>query len=422
MAIYWNEGPQAGSILYEGCVLSTHSRERQIMSDVYDTEYYALVWNGHSVGTYVLSDWAYPKIGGGWTKFGEEAVKTERESFHYQDNKRVVSKYMGSDIRNFTPMVVIDATEEVRAAAAEWNQVNYAIQNTEANLRMAMDIQHGREVKVFKGKKVPLGVYEVVNITEGNFGPQANLRDKAGNRYNYIALGNMVVNNPTQYVLGEATCRECRKTYDSAQKAGMEAGHYALAICKTCRDPMILAGRHEVPHPSWAKSQGCRLTQGLEGMVGTGLGEIFLRDIITNPEDTLTWMAWVDWLLETYPERGEMTRLAIFGEEKIIRKPLRKKDLTATPWELVYKNNYGVRIFRSVITGIPEHEECKEIWAEISFCCVTQKIPAPTLHKHKDCEEGISVRYHNLVKGTLLRVAKSALPPFPYTLEEVKAL
>jgi len=50
--------------------------------------------------------------------------------------------------------------------------------------------EKGDMVQVFKGRKIPLGVYKIDRLGIGNYGPYADLRDASGNVHRYIAVGN----------------------------------------------------------------------------------------------------------------------------------------------------------------------------------------------------------------------------------------
>jgi hypothetical protein len=57
----------------------------------------------------------------------------------------------------------------------------------------AYDIGHGRTVEVFKGRKVPKGIYEVTKYGNGNYGFYVNLRDRDGKFYNFVSEDNVRV-------------------------------------------------------------------------------------------------------------------------------------------------------------------------------------------------------------------------------------
>lgn len=54
-------------------------------------------------------------------------------------------------------------------------------------------LQPGRRVRVTRGRKVPLGEYEVTRHDQGNYGPYVDLRDAAGTTYRYVSVENIEV-------------------------------------------------------------------------------------------------------------------------------------------------------------------------------------------------------------------------------------
>lgn len=57
----------------------------------------------------------------------------------------------------------------------------------------AGSIVSGRTVEVYKGRKAPLGTYEVVTIGDGQYGPYVHLRDQSGKWFSYISQSNVRV-------------------------------------------------------------------------------------------------------------------------------------------------------------------------------------------------------------------------------------
>lgn len=83
------------------------------------------------------------------------------------------------------------ATPEDRAENEAYLAAQTFVKNILRSAEDAHKIQQGRAVEVYKGRKCPKGVYEVVSHRQGNYGPYVNLRDAAGKYYNYVSVENV---------------------------------------------------------------------------------------------------------------------------------------------------------------------------------------------------------------------------------------
>jgi len=149
---------KAGEVEYAGRVLVIGQETYQAMSDVWETVPVAHCWDGEKV----VRVWCY---------YGEKVA-------------------------------TVDATEDVRAAAAEWYAEQETIRRecraTEAVIRRAYGFRQGQTVRAVAGRKVPVG--SVVELTTGEmpsaydrYGFVVHVRDLAGNVTRYCDAANFEV-------------------------------------------------------------------------------------------------------------------------------------------------------------------------------------------------------------------------------------
>lgn len=89
----------------------------------------------------------------------------------------------------------VDASPEIQILAARWKMVQYwfnALRTEKTNydnrLKHAAKIKPGDRVQVFKGRKVPKGVYYVVKMGESRYGPYVNLSTQPGGFGDYFTF------------------------------------------------------------------------------------------------------------------------------------------------------------------------------------------------------------------------------------------
>jgi hypothetical protein len=98
--------------------------------------------------------------------------------------------------------VEVDASAEFQKLAEEYNLTVTWIRDTARTIRKAFEIEKGREVEVFKGRKIPKGIYTVVELGNGNYGKYAHLRDSAGKVHRYISMDNIRIAPSAEQVYG----------------------------------------------------------------------------------------------------------------------------------------------------------------------------------------------------------------------------
>lgn len=158
---------EAGTVEYAGAVLKTGSETIRIMSDVWATGYYALVWTGTGVA----------KVSTGNSEFGSDTT------------------------------VTVDATPEVVAAANDWLLAKKVAELKAAHAAsvsrtaaLATVVAKGKEVTVVKGRKVPKGTTgTVIWIGDGHYGTRVGVKDAAGTVH-WTAKSNVEVTNPDDYL------------------------------------------------------------------------------------------------------------------------------------------------------------------------------------------------------------------------------
>lgn len=407
MSIQWASGPKAGQVEYAGAVLHVGTRTVRVMSDVWDDERYATVWDGEKVVDLILRDWAYEAVGGGWTKDEKNAVsRTVTNSY---------GSYETHDRHEFYPLATVDATEEVRAAVDAYERLNALISSTRDRLTHAGRISAQKEVEVYRGRKVPHGVYETTcNVREGAYGSFVHLRDKDGTTHSFVSVDNMRVVRPVRYVEGEVACGCCRRTFVSAQAANMEVDrHWSDGHCGECRLNQVLDGHRDVPLPSTAPIQGFPAFKDRPALRGTGPGEGLVRAVFENPEDATAWLILCDWLEDAGDERHIPLRAALGGTPRKKAAPIRKKDLKVSPWRLAEKHEVGGwTVYECVVTGFPPTKDFDRV--------VVRKIVGPgrtwpmRFYGWKSDEGDFSEQncHHpsREVSGTLLRQCKAVVP------------
>ena len=122
----------------------------------------------------------------------------ERVDITYWDAEKQVT-----ETRTFCPgdiqSLEVDASPETLAIAAQYQATVAWIQETYWKVRFADRLEVGKQVEVFKGRKVPKGIYTLVSLNKGNYGPICTLRSANGQVYNYVSQDNVRVHNPMQY-------------------------------------------------------------------------------------------------------------------------------------------------------------------------------------------------------------------------------
>lgn len=178
-----------------GRVLSYEGWTERVMSDVWDTVYYAKVWDGEKVVTTgdsgcvvwnydggsvylegldqngLQSDYANPGPGTGyrckviWQPDADEATKEAAAAWEAEAARVAAHKDAG---RRF-----MDTVEQMTRAALTPRQISYA--------------------RVVKGRKAPRGSgYQITYVNHhGQYGPYAHLLAKDGKKYQYISLDNL---------------------------------------------------------------------------------------------------------------------------------------------------------------------------------------------------------------------------------------
>lgn len=85
-----------------------------------------------------------------------------------------------------TPEMVARATKMFRVV----NHLKNLIHGYQSEERQNREVRQGDTVEVFKGWKAPKGLYEVVAMGNGDYGPYYNLRDKSGKWFSFINRDN----------------------------------------------------------------------------------------------------------------------------------------------------------------------------------------------------------------------------------------
>jgi hypothetical protein len=165
---YHNDGSVES---HRGLVLETYHESVRIMFSVWETHQFAVVWDGEKPATMDVT-WARMTVLG------------------LPEEKGVVYEGRAS----------VDATDEVRAAYAEWKKADDERRAEEARKREqerreaeARVPRKGRWVKVAKGRKFPKGLEGFCFWTgDGRYGPRAGVQvgDEDGEVI-WIALGNL---------------------------------------------------------------------------------------------------------------------------------------------------------------------------------------------------------------------------------------
>lgn len=415
MAIIWNNGPNAGKVLYEGLVLLVSVRTVRVMSDVWDNERYAEVWAGDRTEVVVLEDWGYIAKGGGWTQSSNEAEDGEWVPPTYQGS----SGFFRKREEHFAATAEVDANPAIRAEVQAWRELNYLIENTRGRLSDAARVSLHKEVEVINGRKVPHGTgYEVTTRPlAGQFNTSVSLRNLAGQTWNWVNIENLKVVRPERYVEGEVACGICRRTFVSAIEAGMVGGKFPTGHCRDCQLTCVLAGKGNIRMPAGAVHPHHSAFSDLPLLAGTGEGEAFVRALFENPDDTTTWLIFADWLDEEagQTERADALRVAILGEPKVKTKPIRKKDLKVTSWkELEAARLYGPRMFECIISGFPPTRHYDTVVVRVAFNSINKHTSKPTFVGVQSNDPNDELRYYDndkKVKGALLRQCKAVLPP-----------
>jgi uncharacterized protein (TIGR02996 family) len=410
MPITWFDGPDAGQVLYAGAVLTVGSRDVRVMSDVWDSERYATVWDGTAVRDVRLDAWAYVARDGGWTQEWEDAA--DHEFVRPSDSDPLGGEgYWKKDQRHFQARAEVDATAEVRAAVAGWAAINELIQSTRDRLRRASVVGIHKEVEVWKGRKVPHGVYEATcNPRQGQYGDFVHLRDRDGRAFSFVSVDNVRVVRPGRYVGVIVACQACRRTFDTAEAAGMEAGAWADATCGECRLAEVLDGHRDLTMPAWSAHCYYSPFRDQPALRGKGVGELMVRDIFAQPDDKDLWLIFCDWLEEDgQEERGRGLRLAILGQPKTRQKPIRKKDLKVTPWEVFHRApDSSFSVFECVVSGFPADEDGND---QVVVRGIPGRSPLFWLANSQETRPLLFGPQRRQPRGTLLRQCKAVVVP-----------
>lgn len=200
-----------------GRVLRLESRTVQVMSDCWDTEYYAVVfwddaagkerevsWNGLTKQNYDYEKRTYVRewVEGLAHPFGEVHCGDRPYDRIYVGTR----EGWENETRAYeTTEWVVDATPDVLAAREEWVQegrrvarVKSAAETIAKFVREQYDaayhLKAGRDAVVVKGRKIKVGtVVRVEFVGEGQYGAYANVRTADGKQTKYVSVGNLQV-------------------------------------------------------------------------------------------------------------------------------------------------------------------------------------------------------------------------------------
>jgi len=106
----------------------------------------------------------------------------------------------------------VDATDEIKAKAAEYQYVRYLEQLQKANQRQSREIATDRRVKVIKGRKVLIGTEGTVKWTGmGNYrNMRARIETDKGEEH-WIDCSNLEIIEPEQWLRPEATVKQAAR-------------------------------------------------------------------------------------------------------------------------------------------------------------------------------------------------------------------
>lgn len=173
---------------YEGAVLGfgTHSSV-QIMSDVWDTQRYANVWNGTAVQEVVIASY----------EFGSYVESAEIDAT--DDVKALALAYYTS--------VAADRLRGQNAAALD------------AAATRAKEVVHGRELEVVRGRKVKIGtVGRCFWVGDNQWGMSVGLELADGSRV-FTALHNVIVAQPDEHYVEPDLLSESQIAIEAARAA-----------------------------------------------------------------------------------------------------------------------------------------------------------------------------------------------------------
>lgn len=313
MGITWHNGPKKGVTEYEGRVLQWEWN-------------YAVVWDGGQPKTTPTTDYAYPTQDGlGWTR----------------------TWYEGSGpAQYFRASVTVDATKEVIEAANEWSRVSEIIEQTCEKYQVAASIGPNKLVKVFKGRKAPLGIYKVASLRHSRFGMCANLTAPCGRLYSYVSTRNMKVVEPERFIEGQVACHNCRTVFENWKSGRLR--WRGVPYCLSCEIELVANNKLEPPlpenHREWPES-----TSLLTPAAFRLPGEVaFIEAICENRGDKTDWLVYADWLGDSGEYERERAIRLMCGQENPKKIRYRSKDLKIK--EVLSPDGY-TRLFE--VTGFP---------------------------------------------------------------------
>jgi hypothetical protein len=112
-------------------------------------------------------------------------------SVRYWDADRGRPAYSDFGTDDCDLVVTDDASPEMRRLADAYGRVQTFLIAVRDYVRDRSNVRPGVSVEVYKGRKVPKGVYEVAATGAGQYGPYLHLRDAAGVWHRYISADNV---------------------------------------------------------------------------------------------------------------------------------------------------------------------------------------------------------------------------------------